>query len=188
MKDMIQAKCIKKFRNKNNRIYGYRLQDINGQMQDVYADRLKIAIKRKQIHVVNLTLTSDGRLIDSYERILQNYRILGKPINNKTNIEKASNDGIIRNKDNIPKRIGAKMNNNRLDRVNSVSNEYSIKLVFALAKHFSITIQDVLVIFDKIKYWDVINDADTCCLLAHDGIQSNIKDLEGAFYGVLSRN
>lgn len=68
---MIQAKCIQKFRDKNNHIYGYRLQDINGKTQDVRPDNLKQAIANKQIHVVNLTLTSDNRLVDTTEHHLQ---------------------------------------------------------------------------------------------------------------------
>lgn len=75
---MIQAKCIQKFRDKSNKIYGYRLQDINGQTQDVRPDKLKQAIANKQIHVVNLTLTSDDRLVDTTEKQLQNKKILGK--------------------------------------------------------------------------------------------------------------
>lgn len=62
---MIQAKCIQKFRNKQNQIYGYRLQDTRGAIKDVLADQLKIAIKNKQINIINLTLTSDNRLIDT---------------------------------------------------------------------------------------------------------------------------
>ena len=75
---MIQAKCIQKFRDKNNQIYGYRLQDINGQTQDVKSENLKQAIANKQIHVVNLTLTSDGRLVDTTEKQLQNNKVLGE--------------------------------------------------------------------------------------------------------------
>ena len=74
---MIQAKCIQKFRNKQNQIIGYRLQDLNGQIQDVTPDNLKNAIKNKQIHIVNLTLTSDNRLVDTTEKQLQ-AKILGK--------------------------------------------------------------------------------------------------------------
>ena len=73
---MIQAKCIQKFRDKNNKIYGYRLIDLNGNTQDVNPESLKQAIKNKQIHIVNLTLTSDNRLIDSNEVHLQNKEIL----------------------------------------------------------------------------------------------------------------
>ena len=57
---MIQCKCIQKFRDNNGRIYGYRLQDINGQTQDVTSTDLKNVIAHKQLEVVNLSLTSDG--------------------------------------------------------------------------------------------------------------------------------
>lgn len=74
---MIQAKCIQKFRNKQNKIYGYRLQDINGQVQDVTPEDLKNAIKNASINVINLTLTSDGRLVDKKpEQQLQNKKIM----------------------------------------------------------------------------------------------------------------
>ena len=60
---MIQAKCIEKYRDKNNKIVGYRLVDLNNRTQDFTPEALKNAIDNKKIHVVNLTLTSDGRLI-----------------------------------------------------------------------------------------------------------------------------
>ena len=41
---MIQAKCIEKFRDNTGKIYGYRLQDINGQIQDVLT-KLTISIR-----------------------------------------------------------------------------------------------------------------------------------------------
>ena len=74
---MIQAKCIEKFRDKQGRIYGYRLVDLNGQTQDVTPENLKQAIKNKKINVVNLTLTSDGRLMDTTPKQLQS-KELGK--------------------------------------------------------------------------------------------------------------
>jgi len=61
---MIQVTCIQKFK-KSNKIYGYRLQDSQGNTKDVYADQLKQAIKNEQITILNLTLTSDNRLIDT---------------------------------------------------------------------------------------------------------------------------
>lgn len=76
---MITVKCIEKFRNSSGQIIGYRLQDINGQTQDATSDALKKAIKTKQIHVVNLTLTSDNRLVDSNEKQLQS-KALGKSL------------------------------------------------------------------------------------------------------------
>ena len=77
---MIQAKCIQKFRDKNNNIYGYRLIDLNGQTQDVQAKNLKQSIANGTIHVVNLTLTSDGRLVDTTEKHLQNKSLGKEPV------------------------------------------------------------------------------------------------------------
>jgi hypothetical protein len=59
----IQAKCIEKFRDKNNIIVGYRLVDVSGKTIDVKPDILKSYIKTGKITVVNLTLTSDNRLL-----------------------------------------------------------------------------------------------------------------------------
>lgn len=69
---MITCKCITKLRDNKNRIYGYTLQDINGQKQNVKADNLKEAIRNNSVHVINLKLTSDNRLIDCVEKQLQN--------------------------------------------------------------------------------------------------------------------
>lgn len=74
---MIQAKCIEKFRDKTGKIYGYKLIDLNSQTQDVTPENLKQAILNKQIHVVNLTLTSNNRLVDTTEKQLQS-KVLGK--------------------------------------------------------------------------------------------------------------
>lgn len=77
---MIQAKCIQKFRDKAGKIYGYRLIDLNGNTQDVQPDNLKTAIRNKQIQVVNLTLTSDNRLLDTKEKQLQSKALGEAPI------------------------------------------------------------------------------------------------------------
>jgi len=76
---MIQAKCIQKFRDKNNHIYGYRLQDLNGQTQDVKPENLKQAILNKEINVINLTLTSDMRLVDKSEDKLKSPKLGEEP-------------------------------------------------------------------------------------------------------------
>lgn len=61
---MIKAKCTKKYRDKKGRIYGYELVDLNGNKQEIKAEELKSEIYKKHIDVVNLTMTSDNRLID----------------------------------------------------------------------------------------------------------------------------
>lgn len=61
---MIRVKCIAKLRDKNNVIYGYTLQDEQGNQMNVNPDALKNAIKANQVKCINLTLTSNNRLVD----------------------------------------------------------------------------------------------------------------------------
>ena len=93
---MIQAKCLDKIRDKKGNIIGYKLIDKNKNEVAVKAERLKEVIKSKQVDVINLTLTSDNRLINkkpatsskpistpsksSAEAILAKVRVLGYPI------------------------------------------------------------------------------------------------------------
>lgn len=65
---MIKAKCTKKYRDNKGRIYGYELVDLNGNKQEIKAEELKSEIYKKHIDVVNLTMTSDNRLIDKKEK------------------------------------------------------------------------------------------------------------------------
>ena len=62
---MLIVNCINKYRDKNNNIIGYRLQDKNGNEQDIKSNQLKQAIRDKRVEVKNLTLTSDNRLVDT---------------------------------------------------------------------------------------------------------------------------
>ena len=84
---MITVKCIGKIRDKSGKIIGYRLQDINGQTQEASAESLKKAIKNKNIHIINLRLTSDNRLVNSSEKQLQSVA-LKKPLTNDDTKEK----------------------------------------------------------------------------------------------------
>ena len=68
---MIVCKCLAKLRDNKNRIYGYTLQDANGQTKNVKSESLKAAIRNNSIHIINLKLTSDNRLIDCAEKQLQ---------------------------------------------------------------------------------------------------------------------
>lgn len=84
---MIQAKCIEKFRDKQGKIIGYRLIDLNNQTQDVKADNLKYAIRDNKINVINLKLTSDNRLVDHNEK-----QLTSKHLGPSPDIDKKSND------------------------------------------------------------------------------------------------
>lgn len=92
---MITCKCIQKFRDKNNVIYGYRLVDSNGNTRDIVPDQLKQAIKNKQVYVNNLTLTADNRLIDKSIDQPQNKKVLSK----ETEVTKPVATGDKTNKD-----------------------------------------------------------------------------------------
>lgn len=61
---MIQVRCIEKIRDKNNHIIGYKIQNLTGETRTFDKARLKEAVRNKKIDIVNMTLTSDNRLID----------------------------------------------------------------------------------------------------------------------------
>ena len=64
-----QVRCTQKFKDKQGRILGYELIDLeSGQYDLVQANELKQAIKAGLIRVTNLTLTSDNRLVDCKEK------------------------------------------------------------------------------------------------------------------------
>lgn len=65
----MKVKSIKTFRGKGNKIVGYRLQDKQGITCDMSSEELKRAIKIGAIEVVNLTLTSDNRLVSTKEKM-----------------------------------------------------------------------------------------------------------------------
>ena len=83
---MMDVTCVKKERDKHNNIVGYILRGENGSgITRVTPEELKKAILDNRIHVNNLKLTSDGRLIDSnnsqIDKYIESCRTLGiKPL------------------------------------------------------------------------------------------------------------
>lgn len=71
---MIKALCVEKYKDKNGNIIGYKLQDNNGRQLRFDAGQVKQAIFLNQLEVINLKLTSDGRLIST--NILENNDII----------------------------------------------------------------------------------------------------------------
>lgn len=60
----LKVRAIQKFHNDKGILVGYTIQDIvTGQTRNVYKDELKNAVAKGLCEVVNMTLTSDGRLI-----------------------------------------------------------------------------------------------------------------------------
>lgn len=62
---MLKVRVIRKYKDpKTELLVGYTIQDMNtGNTMNVYKDQLKQAIKAGQVDCVNMTMTSDGRLI-----------------------------------------------------------------------------------------------------------------------------
>lgn len=61
---MLEVKCIGKKRDKAGHIIAYRLVDKQGEAKILEAKELKKLIRAKKLNVVNLTLTSDNRLVN----------------------------------------------------------------------------------------------------------------------------
>lgn len=61
---MLKVRAIKKYHDAKGILLGYTIEDIStGQRMDVTKEALKDAVKNNKCEVVNMTLTSDGRLI-----------------------------------------------------------------------------------------------------------------------------
>ena len=64
---MLKMKCVDKHRDEQGRICGYLMIRDDGKLQPWSPYALKQAILEKSVEVRNLTLTSDGRLVDKSE-------------------------------------------------------------------------------------------------------------------------
>lgn len=64
---MIKVKNIKTVRDTRGNIKGYVIEDEIGATKEVGSRELKEAIRAKKVEVINLTLTSDGRLVSKKE-------------------------------------------------------------------------------------------------------------------------
>lgn len=94
---MIEAKCIMKIKDKQGNIQVYRLVDVNGVENDISSLELKKAIANGQIHVSNLKLTSNNRLIDT-----------GNGVNKAKKTEDKFFDAIAKIEKDFTKQVGGK--------------------------------------------------------------------------------
>lgn len=62
---MLRVRAINKFHDKEGKLIGYTIQneDNPSEVMNVHKDQLKKAVREGQCEVVNMTMTSDGRLI-----------------------------------------------------------------------------------------------------------------------------
>lgn len=79
---MIKTICIQKFRDTNNKIIGYRLKDEQGNIKDFTAEAVKEHIRANRIEVINLTLSSNNRLISKEPKeIIEKHLDINKILN-----------------------------------------------------------------------------------------------------------
>lgn len=82
---MIEATCIKQFRDiKDKNVIEYRLQDTLGNIKDVSSEQLKAVIKQNKIHISNLKLARNNRIVCTDEK-LNNVVYINKRIMDKIN-------------------------------------------------------------------------------------------------------
>lgn len=65
----LRIMVVAKIRDSANRVVKYTIRDEVGHTMDVSADALKQKIRCGQVDCVNMTLTSDNRLVDSGKRL-----------------------------------------------------------------------------------------------------------------------
>lgn len=145
---MIQVRCIEKIRGKNNHIIGYTIQNLTGETRVVDKDKLKEAVRNKKIDIVNMTLTSDNRLIDK------------KIKNVKAGNEISSSDrGTVEEIKQLCKTIGLPFDANKVERSNASGSPtitYSVSDVT-----FGVDTVDIYIKRINNKEWELSLDIET---------------------------
>ena len=98
---MVDARCIKKYRDNNNVIVGYLLQDENGVVRNVSSQEVKYLLSNNKLHIINLKLTSDNRIVDdkSYtktDNVKERLQKLAAMITKDTGIRFESNLNVVK--------------------------------------------------------------------------------------------
>ena len=75
--------CIDRVRDKNGRIVEYILENLDDDTLRLKPDELKDAIRTNKLRVPNLTLTTNGRLIDNGALAKAHQKLEGKPKSEK---------------------------------------------------------------------------------------------------------
>lgn len=88
----LKVKCLDKQRDKNNNITAYLLTDEQSKQMTVTPQQLKNAMFNYQVDCINLTLTSDGRLVDTSDKC--------KYTDNNENVIKITIDEAVKDKNN----------------------------------------------------------------------------------------
>jgi len=132
---MIKIRCIQKYRDNSNKIVGYLLQSEDGVTKSMTPYELKHLMATKQVHVENMKVTTDGRLIDDTSYKSQNsvnervHRLINR-ITHDTGIKFNQNVNIVRINDNDFYIEAKAVGNSPLVKIGLKSNRNIIKLMY----------------------------------------------------------
>ena len=132
---MIKIRCIQKYRDNSNKIVGYLLQSEDGVTKSMTPYELKHLMATKQVHVENMKVTTDGRLIDDTSYKSQNsvneriHKLINR-ITHDTGIKFNQNVNIVRINDNDFYIEAKAVGNSPLVKIGLKSNRNIIKLMY----------------------------------------------------------
>ena len=132
---MIKIRCIQKYRDNSNKIVGYLLQSEDGVTKSMTPYELKHLMATKQVHVENMKVTTDGRLIDDTSYKSQNsvneriHKLINR-ITHDTGINFNQNVNIVRINDNDFYIEAKAVGNSPLVKIGLKSNRNIIKLMY----------------------------------------------------------
>ena len=132
---MIKIRCIQKYRDNSNKIVGYLLQSEDGVTKSMAPYELKHLMATKQVHVENMKVTTDGRLIDDTSYKSQNsvneriHKLINR-ITHDTGTKFNQNVNIVRINDNDFYIEAKAVGNSPLVKIGLKSNRNIIKLMY----------------------------------------------------------
>lgn len=132
---MINIRCIQKYRDNNNKIVGYLLQSEDGVTKSMTPHELKHLMLTNQVHVENMKLTTDEKLIEdtsykSQHSVNERIHKLTNRITHDTGIKFNQNVSMIRINDNDFYMEAKAVGNSTLVKIGLKSNRNIIKLMY----------------------------------------------------------
>jgi hypothetical protein len=132
---MINIRCIQKYRDNNNKIVGYLLQSEDGVTKSMTPHELKHLMLTNQVHVENMKLTTDEKLIEdtsykSQHSVNERIHKLTNRITHDTGIKFNQNVSMIRINDNDFYMEAKAVGNSPLVKIGIKSNRNIIKLMY----------------------------------------------------------
>ena len=130
---MVEARCVKKYRDNSNKIVGYLIQSEDGLTRMCTPYEIKYLILTNQIHIVNLKLSSNDRIIDdnsykSHDNVKDRMVLLVTRISEDTGLQFNPNISTVRCNDKDFYIVAEALGNTPLRKIGLKSNRNIIKI------------------------------------------------------------